>query len=425
MTPRIIATISEADAKTLLLALLILLVAALAGAKAAALLRIPRVAGEIVGGIVIGPTLLGRFFPDAYGDVFGAFAGEGQALSVFYWLGLILLMFTSGYEVEMKGFREDRKIIGWLLAGSTILPLFAGYYAADIWFVEAYIGRAGHVAAFNLVFAIAVAVTSIPVISKIFLDLGLIKHRFARIVLVTATMQDLFLWVILSIAGGLAAGKESSAVGIASHIAVTILMFCFAMFVAPLFGGSKWLGKLAVFSYDSMYFILCLLCICLGGMSGVNIMYSAFVAGLLFRNIRNAEAAEAQRKIRDLSLAVFTPVYFAIVGLRIHLTGDFGLGLFLAFLMTASVLELAGSILSMRIAKLDWLSSVNLGIAMNARGGPGIVLATVTYEMGIVNYDFFCALILVTLITSTAAGWWIAYVNRKGLLLPAADAAAP
>lgn len=415
--PRLIETLGEGQAGTVILAILVLFLAALVGAKIATWLRVPKVAGEILGGLAIGPTLLGGLLPGVYERVFAAFAGEGQALSVFYWLGLIFLMFTSGYEVDTAGFWQDRKIIGWLLAGSTVIPLTAGYYASEYFFVDAYLGRAGSTVAFNLIFAIAVAVTSIPVISKIFFDLGLIKHRFAGIVLVTATIQDLFLWIILSVAGGLAASQTVSAADLALHVAATLFMFAFAMFVAPRLGKMPWLERLAVFSYDAIYFIFGFFCIVAGDFFGINIMYSAFVAGLIFRNIRNREAILAQAKIRDMSLAFFTPVYFAIVGLRIHLTSDFAVGMFIAFLLTASLLELAGCLVAMKIIRLDWLSSINLGIAMNARGGPGIVLASITYEMGIANYDFFCALIFVTLITSAVAGWWIAYVNRKGKLL--------
>ncbi len=415
--PSIIATLTEAQTVLFVLAVMLLLVAALAGAKMANWLGIPKVAGEILGGLLLGPTLLGAVFPETYDIVFRSFEGQGQAISVFYWLGLILLMFTSGYEIDISDFRSDRKVIGWLLAGSTVPPFVLGYLVSAIWFVDIYIGRADNAAAFNLVFAIAVAVTSIPVISKIFLDLGLIKHRFARIVLVTATIQDLFLWIILSLATGLTLNSDITFFGLLGHVAVTVLMFVFAMFLAPALTRWPRLKQLAIFSYDSIYFVLCFLCICIGGLFGISIIYSAFVAGLMFRKIKNPEAVRAQAKIRDLSLAFFTPVYFAIVGLRIHLTGDFDFGMFLMILLIISVIELAGCLAAMRAIKMDWLSSLNLGVAMNARGGPGIVLATVTYELGIINYDFFCVLILATLVTSTLAGWWIAYVNRQGKLL--------
>lgn len=417
MTPDIIATMNEGEAVRMVLAVLVLLVCALAGGKAAAKFRIPRVAGEIIGGLLAGPTVLGHFFPEAYAAVFQGFASEGPVLSAFYWLGLIFLMFTSGYETDLSDFGSDRKIIVWLIAGSTVIPLVLGYYLSDLWFADRYIGVADNRIVFNLVFAIAAAVTSIPVISKIFLDLGLIRHRYARIILSTAAIQDLFLWVLLSIAGSILANRDIVAAQLALHVAVTAFMFAFAMVLAPRLGRLSPIKKARIFSYDSMYFILCFLCIYLGSLFGINIMYTAFVAGMIFKNIRHEEAVGAHAKVRDVCLAFFTPVYFAIVGLRIHISGDFDIPFFLGFMILVSALEIVGCVAAMRLIRVGWLTSFNLGIAMNARGGPGIVLATVTYDMGVISYEFFCVLIFTTLMTSAAAGWWIDYINRKGKLL--------
>ncbi|MDR0221682.1 MAG: cation:proton antiporter, partial [Lachnospiraceae bacterium] len=160
---------------------------------------------------------------------------------------------------------------------------------------------------------------------------------------------------------------------------------------------------------------LCFACIALGAVFQVNIIYSAFLAGLLFKNtVSKHLSADSARKIKDVFSAFFIPVYFALVGLRINLGADFSVKMFLLFILIASGLEIAGCMIATLAIKMDFLTSLNLGITMNARGGPGIVLASVTYEMGIINYEFFCALILTTLITSALAGFWIDLMNRKG-----------
>jgi Kef-type K+ transport system membrane component KefB len=146
-------------------------------------------------------------------------------------------------------------------------------------------------------------------------------------------------------------------------------------------------------------------------------MYSAFAAGIIFKNLNGAETLKTQAKLRDVCMSFFTPVYFAIVGLRINVTAEFSVSYFLSFLVIASLIELFGSILAMRLLKVSWIASFNFGIAMNARGGPGIVLASVTYDMSIINYEFFCVLIFTALITSALAGYWIDGANKKGKLV--------
>lgn len=417
MIPNIIQTISEPQAGRVTLSILVLLCAALLGGKLVTLVKIPKVAGEILGGIIVGPTILGYFFPDVYVYIFDGFEGQGPALSVFYWLGLIMLMFSSGYDSNIEDAQSDKKIVSCLAVGATILPFLLGYYVSNKYFVDYYIGDVGNRVVFNLVFSIAIAVTSLPVISKIFMDLGLIDHRFARIILATATIQDLFLWIILSIATSVVSQSSVVFSDIIAHVVVTLAMFCFAVVLIPQIKKIKKIKKLIIFSYDSIYFILCFGCIYIGSIFSVNIMYSSFVAGMIFRKIRSHEAIETQNRFKNLCLAFFTPIYFAIVGLKIHITGDFSVLYFLAFILFASSIELIGCVMAMRLIRLNWLASFNLGIAMNARGGPGIVLATVTYAMGIINYDFFCVLVFTSLITSALAGWWIDYINGKGKLL--------
>ena len=393
-----------------------MLLAALSGAKLAEACRLPKVAGEICGGIVVGPTILGACFPEVYTYIFLGFPTEGPVLSVFYWFGLILLMFSSGYEARMDNLRGDAKIISFLAAGATAIPMLVGFYAAHYYFAAYYIAEGADETVFCIIVAIATAVTSLPVISKIFMDLGLIDHRFAKVILATATIQDLFLWIILSIATSIMSQSAVVPSDIALHIFVTIAIFVVSMVIAPRMNKIPRLEKLAIFSYDSIYFILCFACIFICSLFGVNIMYSAFAAGLIFRHIRNDDAVKAHAKLKDVCLAFFTPLYFSIVGLRIFITSDFSVSRFLFFLVLVSAVELAGCIIAMRIIRLSWLTSFNLGIAMNARGGPGIVLATVTYEMGIINYEFFCVLIFTTLVTSAVAGWWIDFINKRGKL---------
>src|SRR3989344_2695520 len=91
-------------------------------------IRLPKVVGEIFGGLLLGPTLFGYFFPELYNRIF---LSEGNLLAIVYWFGLVLLMFTSGFELERKFDRKDKKTIVWLVVGSTIFPLLFGWFAAS------------------------------------------------------------------------------------------------------------------------------------------------------------------------------------------------------------------------------------------------------------------------------------------------------
>jgi Kef-type K+ transport system membrane component KefB len=130
--------------------------------------------------------------------------------------------------------------------------------------------------------------------------------------------------------------------------------------------------------------------------------------------------AESLDAIGKVSFAFFIPVYFAIVGLKIDLVRGFSLTMLLAFLLGSCLIKIVSVSLAGRLAGFRGLDLINLAITTNARGGPGIVLASVAFEAGIISPKFYTTLVLAALFTSQIAGAWLDYVLRRGwpLLVP-------
>lgn len=122
----------------------------------------------------------------------------------------------------------------------------------------------------------------------------------------------------------------------------------------------------------------------------------------------------AKAQIKLISLALFTPIYFAVVGLKLDLIHSFDVIFFLGFLLFSTVLKGGGALAVGRIIKQKRLASLNFAIALNARGGPGIVLATVAFDLGLISETFFVALVLTAIVTSLIAGFWLRYVKNRG-----------
>ncbi|TMI47791.1 hypothetical protein E6H17_05195 [Candidatus Bathyarchaeota archaeon] len=124
--------------------------------------------------------------------------------------------------------------------------------------------------------------------------------------------------------------------------------------------------------------------------------------------------AKATGSIKKISLALFTPAYFAIVGLELDLIHQFDIAIFLGFLLFSSGLKIAGALGVGKLIRSSWLASVNLAIGLNARGGPGIVLATIAFGAGLISEPFFVALVLIAIVTSLVTGYWLRYTQAKG-----------
>lgn len=167
-------------------------------------------------------------------SIFNGFNEQGKILNIFYQLGLVFLMFIAGFNTQISFEKQNIKIISTLFLGGTFLSASVGYFFID-YFKESFIGIKGNDLSFDLVFLIAIAITSIPVISKIFFDIGIIKTRFASIVLTTSTIQDLFLWILLNITINAATNQDLTLMSNLKTAFLTLFLFIGVKIISNLF----------------------------------------------------------------------------------------------------------------------------------------------------------------------------------------------
>jgi Kef-type K+ transport system membrane component KefB len=427
---------STGDFGSLTVFLFLLLAAARVLGYAFTRMRQPKVIGEILAGVLLGPSLLGRLGPTVSAAILplhGSSLGQGPAvsaqygavLSFLYNFGLLLLMFASGAETKGLFNREDRRQVAWLGALGTGMPFVAALCA--VWFIPLGLiaGPSRARVPLMLVVSIAVAVTSIPVISKILHDLQILHTRFARLVLGVAVIEDIVLWAVLAVATALAASGNVPNRMIATHIGLTLVYFGFGLFAAPKLLArltrSRW-NVLAVTSPIGYVVVVLLAYSALASLLDISLVFAAFLAGYGIAAEREL-LEQAVNTVSEFSFAVFIPIYFAVVGYKLDLSRTFSLSMLAFFLLLSSMVKLASAGLGARMAGFGIGDSVNLASALNARGGPGIVLASVAFDAGIINATFYTTLVLVAILTSQAAGAWLAYVLRTGRPLLSGEAA--
>ena len=415
--------------------LLLMLGANLLG-QGCSLLHQPRVVGEIVAGVLLGPTVLGRMTPGFTWDVFGSGTADAEAaiLRFTYDFGLLLLMFVAGCSVRQMLSKDNRRATAWVLGVGTPLPFVIALVAGPMLPLERMTGSAGSQEGVLLVFAAAAAVTSVPVISKIFYDLGILHTRFASLQLGSAVLEDVALWGVVMVASTLA-GKEVSTAGaqhagaIAAHLAVNIAFVIAALTVIPIAVRKLSQARWNVVARNvPIAWMLAVLFVYVSIAASVDIAlpFAALLAGIgVMGGVRGTEQPRFRlplQSISDLTGQFFAPVYFAIIGYRLDLSTTFDLGMIALFLIGTSTIVFLSVSLGAALAGMTLLDMVNLSITQNARGGPGIIMASVAFDAGIINAPFFTTLVLTAVLTSQACGVWLDYVLRKGWpLLSGAD----
>ncbi|MDM4721532.1 cation:proton antiporter [Micromonospora sp. WMMA1363] len=392
--------------------------------------RQPSVVGEILGGLLLGPTVLGQLAPDAQRFLFPTGGAAAVGVSLVYQLGMLLLMFTAGVEMRTVFSRENRATVAVVSVVGMLVPFGIGLLMVTAIDTTALVGPANDVTGLTLMIACAIAVTSIPVISRIMLDLGIIRSRFARMVLSVAVLEDIVLNVIISITLGMVAARGDEGFGLAVllgidataaravyHVVVSLAFFAATAMVAAWIrrgtGGRPPRSRPGEVA-GRMTVLLSVVALCV--FLGVAPIFGAFVVGLMSGRRGRPDDNEALVSIRRFSSGFFIPIYFAVVGLKLDLVHALDPWFTAGFVLVACVAKGASVYLGARMTHRSTSESANLALALNARGGPGIVLATVAYDAGIVNESLFTTLILTAVGTSQLAGWALEVAVRRGTL---------
>jgi Kef-type K+ transport system membrane component KefB/mannitol/fructose-specific phosphotransferase system IIA component (Ntr-type) len=410
---------TDHDVLVFLLALATLLAAARLLGELARALRMPMVVGEMIAGILLGPSALGRVAPSAQRWLFPGGPPESM-IGGYATVAVVLLLVIVGFEVDLGVLRRrGQSALATGLLG-IVLPLISGA-ALGFLLPDSDLVDPSHRTTIALLLGVALSISALPVIAKTLLDLGLFKSDIGLLVMAAAMIDDLVGWLALSLLLGPVRG---GAVDTASFVRTVVGGGIFAAGMLTL--GKRFidalLGRLARDAAApgrvlSLIIVLALLGATATHAIGLHAVFGGFIVGLsIGRSARiNARTRTA---VEDFVTSVFAPVFFASIGLRVDFVGAFNAPLCLLVLVLAMVPKLVGCTLGSRIGRgptggrLGWRESLAVGFGMNARGAMGIILAAIARDAGVLKDEMFVALVVMALATSLMSGpamKWLLY----------------
>ncbi len=361
----------------------------------------PPVIGEVLGGILLGPSLLGQVWPEA--AVFILPPALAPYLGVIAQLGVILYMFLVGLELNLRALCERAAMLVVISHASIVIPLLLGVGLA-LFLYPRLSSREVPFTSFALFLGVSLAITAFPVLARILTDRQMQKTPLGVLALGCAAAGDVTTWCLLAFVVGIAQAKVGGAFLVLMLTAV-FLVFMF-LIVRPLV-----LRFLVRFDHArltpgmvALVFAALLLSALTTELIGIHALFGAFLLGAIIPH-DSALAQAFTRKLEDLVTVLLLPAFFAFTGLRtqIGLVASLEQWLFCGLIiLVATAGKLGGTVAAARLTGLGWRESTGLGVLMNTRGLMELIVLNIGLDLGILSPVLFAMLVLMALATTLA-----------------------
>jgi Kef-type K+ transport system membrane component KefB len=385
--------------------ILIVLVARLCGALAARI-RQPAVIGEMVAGILLGPSLLGWLWPRLFHFVFPA--PSLGALRLLSQMGVCLFMFVVGMELDVSQLKQQARTALLVSHVSILFPYLLGV-VTSLFLFSTLAGPKTTFLAFALFIGIAMSITAFPVLARILEERGLTKTPLGGTALVCAATNDVTAWSILAVVVAIAKARSiMSAAFSIGLLAVFVLAMLF--WIKPRL--PRWMGRAArdgasPGSGVTAGVLIFLFASALAtDVMGMHALFGAFLAGVVMPP-RGALRGFLKVRLEHFSSGFLLPLFFAFTGLRTQmgLLNDTGGWLLCAALvLIATVGKLGGAMVTARLTGVNWIDSFALGALMNTRGLVELIALSIGYDIGILSPRIFTMLVIMALVTTCMTG---------------------
>jgi Kef-type K+ transport system membrane component KefB/nucleotide-binding universal stress UspA family protein len=406
------------DILVLLIQVAVLLLAARAMGELAQRLGQPAVVGEILAGIVLGPSLLSGAFPLVGEWILPQTEVQGYLLELVAMIGAMFLLLITGLETDLALIKRHARTAIGVSSGGILVTFGSGFLLGQA-LPDFLLADPGERLVFSLFVATAMSISAIPVIAKVLMDLNLMRRDIGQTIIAAGMSDDTIGWILLSIVAGLAAGEAVTAGSVAQTVG-SVLAFLILSFTA-----GRWLMKKIldfvqdeVISEDRLVTLVVVMTFLWGAISqGLNLeaVLGAFVMGVIFGQMPRLPES-VHHKLITVSLGIFTPVFFAVAGLKVNVGALLSPQLLLITLVVIGIATLGKVVGTYAGARLiggrEHWTALSFGAGLNARGAMEIIIATIGLQLGILSQDMFSIIVIMAMATSLMAPPALRWVLR-------------
>ncbi len=399
-----IRPLSPIEIESFLLQIAVLLGFAYVGGQVFKRWKQPTLIGNIIAGVLLGPTILGHWFPEFQILIFKPDQTQANMLSAITWVGLLLFLMEAGIDVNLNVLKRTGSQSIWVSAGGLLIPMISGFMLGAL-IPENFLIKSSDRFTLSLFLAVSMSISALPPIAMVLREKSMLRHKIGQIALGSAMLDDIVAWILVAVMtslyltghfDGLAAAKTTGAaltfLGISYSVARPLMTRFISWHNGISPGASAQLSILIFFGITGGVITSWL---------GLESALGVFVVGILI----GAAPSLQKNAVHALSLIVsafLAPLYFGLAGLRLNLWNVLEWntsGLLLTVLSVAFVSKLIGVYLGAWIAGLSKWERVTLGFGMNARGGTEIIIATIGLSIGLLSKEIYSIIIVMAVVT--------------------------
>jgi Kef-type K+ transport system membrane component KefB len=369
----------------------------------------PPVIGEVVAGLLLGPSLLGK-----EGSALILPPAVAPYLNMIAQVGVILYMFLIGLELNLGRLRASAPITLTVSHASMVVPFLFGAGLA-LWLYPRYAQEGVPFTSFALFIGVALSVTAFPVLARILSDRRLTQTELGVIALGCAATNDVSAWCLLAFVIGVAQAKVEGAL-LVSVLALGFIALMFIVIRPIIKLMVKRLGDGLLSTTTVAWVFLAVLASAVAAEAiGIHAIFGAFLLGAIIPH-ESAIAREFTHKLEDIVTVLLLPAFFAITGMRLEIGLVAGWANWLAcglIILAATAGKFGGSVVAARLTGLDWRMASSLGILMNTRGLMELIVLNIGLNLGVITPTVFAMMVLMALVTTLATTPLLMLVNPE------------
>ncbi|MBN1622016.1 MAG: cation:proton antiporter [Endomicrobiales bacterium] len=381
----------------------------------------PTLTAELLVGIMLGPTILGRFFPQVMNSIFPADPIQQNMLETVAWIGVLFLLLDTGLEIDFSVAWRQRGNALVISLSDIAIPIIIAFIPA-YFLPDSYLADPDRRIIFSLFLAVVMTISALPVSSRVLHDLKLLKTDIGFLIMSALTVNDIIGWVLFTIIIGIFTQSGIDIPHIFVMMAVTI---GFAV-VALAFGRKmstnvlRFFNKVKLPEPGTSFTFACILALVFGAITqgiGIHALFGFLIAGIVIGEAKNLRA-EARATISQMVHALFVPVFFANIGLKLDFIADFDILLISLITVIGIFGRYIGAWIGTSLTKVERINRNIIAIAHTPGGMMEIVVALLALEMGLILPKVFVAIAFSAVFSSVILGPWIRFAMNRRKKIP-------